>query len=293
METNILRAYALIVEEGTFSAAALRLGISKSMCSKHISDLEQTLGARLLTRSTRSVKPTAIGVEYYAKVRRILDLLDEVNECVKLESATATGKLRIGSPVSYSLRLMQAHILQFLQDYPGIQLESVFDDRKSDLIAEGFDAVIRIGDLEDTSMVARRLDSVKTLVVATPDYLHQHGTPERPGDLASHKVIHYTNMQGAETWPFQKDDELIWQKVHPRFSSNNGEIIRLAALAGHGIAYLPEFLIAEDLQAGTLVPIMTEFRRPDLPVSIIYPSRKNPSAALKAFLDFASRMPLC
>lgn len=290
MDTNVLRAYALIVEEGTFSAAASRLGISKSMCSKYISDLEESLGARLLTRSTRSVRPTAIGVEYYNKARQILDLLDEANTCAMTESKLPTGRLRIGSPVSYSLRALQSHILQFLDRYPGIQLESIFDDSKNDLISEGYDAVIRIGELGDTSLIARRLHSAKCLIVAAPAYLQAHGTPEQPPDLSGHKVLHYSNMGGAATWPFQKDNELIWQKVHPRFASNNGEIIRAATLAGHGIAYLPEFLIGEDLAAGRLVPIMTGFSRPDLPISIVYPSRKNASAALRAFLEFAPQM---
>ncbi|SDX92880.1 LysR family transcriptional regulator [Roseicitreum antarcticum] len=130
METNTLRAYALVVEEGSFSAAARRLGISKSMCSKHISDLEDILGARLLTRSTRSVKATALGGEYYTKVRRILDLLDEANDYAKTESGTITGRLRIGMPMSYSLHALQPHILKFMEIYPEIQLECVFDDRR-------------------------------------------------------------------------------------------------------------------------------------------------------------------
>lgn len=290
MDTNVLKAYTLIVEEGTFSAAALRLGISKSMCSKHISDLEESLGARLLTRSTRSVKPTAIGLEYYSKARRILDLLEEANECAKLDSASTSGHLRIGSPLSYSLKALQPHILKFLDRYPGIQLESVFDDSKNDLISGGFDAVIRIGDLDDSTMVARRLHSARCLIVAAPAYLDRHGTPEQPTDLSAHKLLHYTNMGGTVTWPFQKDNELVWQKVHPRFTSNNGEIILAAALAGHGIAYLPEFLVRDELKAGSLVAIMTNFTRPDLPISIVYPSRKNASAALKAFLEFAPQM---
>lgn len=290
MDTNVLKAYTLIVEEGTFSAAALRLGISKSMCSKYISDLEDSLGARLLTRSTRSVKPTAIGLEYYSRARRIIDLLAEATECAKLVSASTSGHLRIGSPVSYSLKALQPHIIQFLDRYPGIQLESILDDSKTDLVSGGFDAVIRIGDLDDSTMVTRRLHSARCLIVASPDYLDRHGTPENPADLSDHKVLHYTSSGGTATWPFQKDSEMVWQKVHPRFTSNNGEIIRAAALAGHGIAYLPEFLIIDELKAGTLVAIMTEFSRPDLPISVVYPSRKNASAALKAFLEFVPQM---
>ncbi|MCH8467863.1 MAG: LysR family transcriptional regulator [Roseinatronobacter sp.] len=286
MDTITLRAYALIIEEGSFSAAARRLRISKSMCSKYISDLEESLGARLLTRSTRSVKATGIGVEYYTKVRRILDLLDEANESAKATSETTTGHLRIGLPASYSLRVLKPHILNFIEKYPGIHLETVFDDNKSDLIADGFDAVFRIGDLEDTNMIARRILSTKCMIVAAPDYLANYGTPNSPSDLVAHQALHYTNVNSTETWPCQINNEILWFKITPRFSSNNGEIILEAAIAGHGIAYLPEFLIADTLTSGQLVQVLTEFNRPDLPISIVYPSRKNISGALRALLDF-------
>lgn len=171
--------------------------------------------------------------------------------------------------MSYSLKALQPHILQFLERYPGIQLESIFDDSKNDLIAGRFHALIRIGDLDDSTMVTRQLHSAKCLIVAAPAYLARHGTPEQPTDLSAHKLLHYSNMSGTATWPFQKDNELLWQKVHPRFTSNNGEIIRAAAIAAHGVAYLPEFLIRDDLKAKSLVAIMTNFTRPDLPISIV------------------------
>lgn len=287
MDTNSLKAFALIIEEGSFSAAARRLGISKSMCSKYISDLEDNLGARLLTRSTRSVRTTTIGEEYYQKIRHILDLLDDANEHTKAESGTITGCLRIGLPASYSLLALQPYILKFMERYPGIKLESILEDSKSDLISESFDALIRIGELEDSTMIARRIHSLKAMIVASPAYLSQHGTPLHPSQLADHKVLHCVNISSSATWPFQEGNKAFWQKVDPRFASNNVEIIRTAALAGHGIAYLPELLIRDELEAGTLTPILTEFARPDVPVSIVYPSRKNISTSLKAFLEFA------
>lgn len=292
MDTTVLRAYAFIVEEGSFSAAAQRLGISRSMCSKHINDLEASLGARLLTRSTRSVKPTAIGADYYVKVRRILDLLEEASESVRTETSTATGRLKIGSPVSYTLNALQPHILGFMAAFPSIQLEVVLDDRSSDLIADGFDAVIRAGVLEDTSMLARRLHGSPTHVVASPGYLRDHGVPRRPGDLVSHRTLYYTNLRGSGTWPFQLGADALHQKIHPAFSSNNGDIIRAAAAAGQGVAHLPEFIIGPDLKAGTLVPILTEYEMPELPISVVYPTRKHTSAALQVFLDFVTHMDL-
>ncbi len=162
--------------------------------------------------------------------------------------------------------------------------------RRSDLIAEGFDAVIRIGELDDTSMIARRIHSVDCQIVASPAYLKLHGTPLHPSDLADHRALHYSNMGATATWPLQNGNETLWQKVNPRFGANNGEIIRAAALAGHGIAYLPEFLIRDELASGALVPILTQSTRCSLPISIVYPSRKNISVTLKAFLDFAPVM---
>ncbi|MDD7973728.1 LysR family transcriptional regulator [Roseinatronobacter alkalisoli] len=288
MDTISLKAYALIVEEGSFSAAARQLGISKSMCSKYISDLEDKLGARLLTRSTRSVKTTSIGMEYYQKVRRILDLLDEANEQAKVESGTVTGRLRIGSPVSFSLRALQPLILRFLKQHPNVQLESVFDDSRTNLISKGYDAVLCIGELADSSMVARRIHTTTCAIVASPGYLETYGTPRHPSDLSNHKILHYTNISTATTWPFQSENEIFWQKVTPRFASNNGEIIAAAAMADYGVAYLAEFMISDHLATGKLVPILAEYTHPDLPISIIYPSRKNISAALKAFLEFCT-----
>lgn len=293
MDTISLKVFSLIVEEGTFSAAAVRLGISKSMCSKYINDLEDKLGARLLTRSTRSVKTTAIGMAYYQKVRRILNLLDEANEQAKVESGTVAGRLRIASPTSLSQRALQPHILKFLELHPDIQFESVFDDSNSDLIAKGYDAVIRIGELEDTSMVARRVHSTKCLIVASPGYLADNGTPQRPSDISDHKILHCTNMSSSTTWPFRNGNEIFWQKVSPRFASNNGDIIAAAAAADHGIAYLPGFLVDDYVSTGALTCILTEYTRPDLPISIVYPSRKNMSAALKAFLEYKTETSPC
>ncbi|MBY6090317.1 LysR family transcriptional regulator [Maritimibacter alkaliphilus] len=290
MDTVALQAYALIIEEGSFSAAARRLGISKSMCSKHISDIEARLGARLLTRSTRSVRPTAIGLDYYGKVRRILDLMAEADESVKAEVNTASGRLKIGAPLSYTNAVLQPHILRFCRNYPAIQLEMVLDDGIVDLIGQGYDAAIRVGELEDSALHARRIDSVSTFIVGAPAYLQEYGMPERPGDLAQHRALHYTNMRGAGTWPFRLGREVQHQKVHPAFMTNNGEMIRAAAVAGMGLAFMPEFLIRKDVEEGRLVSVLTEYEMPELPVNIVYPSRRNASAALRVLLDFAPRM---
>lgn len=292
MDTAVLQTYLHIVDEGSFAAAARRMGISKSLCSKYISDLEDSLGTRLLTRSTRSVRPTPVGREYYQKIRDVMGQLQAANESVKRLSAHPSGPLRIGSPVSYTLKVLGPHIMRFIEAHPDIQLEAVLDDRHSDVISEGFDAVIRIGELGDSSLYARRLHSARILVVASPDYLTEHGTPERPEDLLAHRCLHYSNLRGAGTWPFRDGSETLYQKIQPAFSTNSAEMMRAAVLEGRGVALLPEFMIEEELRSGTLVPVLARFALPDLPVNLVYPSRKNMTAALKAFLDFTAGLKL-
>ena len=292
MDTAVLQTYLHIVDEGSFAAAARRMGISKSLSSKYISDLEASLGARLLTRSTRSVRPTDVGLEYYAQVKDVLSRLEVANEAVRQVSQRAAGRLRVGTPISYTLKVLQPHVMRFVEEFPEVQLDLVLDDSCNDLVGDGFDAVIRVGELDDSGLFARRLHSARILVVASPEYLAEHGTPERPADLLNHRCLHYTNMRGSGTWPFQHGNEIIHQKIHPFFSSNNGEMIRAAALEGKGIAMGVDFMVTEDLAAGRLVQVMPEFSFPDLPVNMVYASSRNMTAALRAFLDFLGRQTL-
>lgn len=140
----------------------------------------------------------------------------------------------------------------------------------------------------DSGLLVRRLNAARIHVVAAPAYLTVHGRPTKPEDLTAHRCLYYTNMRGSRTWPFHHGAEVIYQKINPTFFANNGDLIRMAALAGHGIALMPDFLVQDDLASGALEPILTDFHLPDLPVSLVYPSRKNMSAALRAFLDFTA-----
>ncbi len=289
MDTSVLQTYLHIVDEGSFAAAARRMGISKSLTSKYISDLEASLGARLLTRTTRSVRPTEVGLEYYRQVKEVLGRLETANEAVRHISARPSGRLRVGSPVSYTLNVLQPLVMRFVEEYPEVQLELVLDDSRSDMIADGLDAVVRVGELDDSAQYARRLHSARVLVVASPAYLAEHGTPERPSDLLAHRCLYYTHMRGAGTWPFRQNDEIIHQKIHPFFSANNGEMIRSAALEGKGVAMGVDFLVDADLAAGRLVQVLHDYTLPDLPVNLVYPSSRNMTAALRAFLDFLGR----
>ncbi|MDO9526218.1 MAG: LysR family transcriptional regulator [Gemmobacter sp.] len=285
MDTALMQCFVYVVEEGSFSAAANRMGISRSMCSKHISDLEQMLGSRLLTRSTRSVQPTPLGIEYFGKAKSILNQIEEAMDSVRRYSETPTGRLRIAVAVSYSHRALPPLIARFMRTYPDVQLDLVLDDQYRDLVKDGIDAAIRIGDLDDSNLYARRLYSAQMYLVASPDYVTQHGAPSQPSDLAQHRCLYYTNTRGTGTWRFRRGNDVIHQKVHPIFSANTGDMIVAAALAGQGVAPMPDFLIADELASGRLVPLMPDYTMPEIPVSVVYLSRKHQTAALRAFLD--------
>ncbi|MDO5705238.1 MAG: LysR family transcriptional regulator [Paracoccus sp. (in: a-proteobacteria)] len=292
MDIAALRTYVAILDEGSFSGAALRLGISKSLCSKHISDLEQMLGLRLLVRTTRSVRPTDAGADYGEQVREVLARLDRANEAVRELSLNPMGRLRIAAPISYTLTILQPHLLRFIREFPDIRMELKMEDGITDLIGEGFDAVFRIGVLDDSALIARHLHDVPLCVVGSPGYLQQCGAPEQPADLIRHRCLHYSNARSAVTWGFQQDGEVFHQKVRAVFASNNGDMLRGMAKEGHGLAMIPRFIVETELADGSLVPLLEDFTMQALPVNLVYPSRRLTTAAMRSFLDFVAGLRL-
>lgn len=292
MDISLFRTFVSVVDEGSFAAAAQRLGISRSLCSKHVADLEAHLGVRLLTRTTRKVTPTAGGLAYSRELRELLARLDAATESVRTASATPSGTLKIGSPIFYTLKVLQPHLLVFMERYRDIQLQVLLDDGASDIVGDGFDAVIRIGELRDSSLHARRIHSARVMLVASPGYLAAKGQPARPADLLRHDCLHYTNLPGNFAWPFRKGTRTIRQQVRPSFSSNNAELLHAMALNGKGLALLPEFMIGEDVADGRLMPLMPEYTLFDLPVNLVYPSARLMTTALRSFVDFAATLRL-
>lgn len=285
MDISVMESFVAVVEEGSFSGAARRLSLSKSLTSKRISDLEASLGVRLLTRSSRSVSVTGVGREYYQRLKGILGDLDDAHQAVRQQGDRPMGRLRITAPVTYTRRVLQPALTRFMREYPDVALEVVLDDNRRNLVEEGFDAAVLGGKLEDSGLFARRLRGSRVHIVASPDYLQRQGEPQSPQDLAAHRILHYTNLRSARTWPFACDKQIQHQKIEPVFSANNGDIIRAAAVEGLGIAFLPEFLITDELASGALRPVLGPFILPEVPIHVVYPSRKHMTAALRAFLD--------
>lgn len=289
MDTNILQTYVHVVEEGSFAAAARRMGISRSQASKYIADLEADLGTRLLQRSTRSLRMTDLGQRYYDRVRRILEDLRCANEDIREASSKVAGRLRIGVPKIYMMSTLQPVVSDFMLEFPEVTLDLVLTEGRSDLHQDGLDAAIMGGRLPDSTLFARRLHTVSAMMVASPAYLAEAGAPAVPEDLAERRCLHHSLISETTVWPLMRKGEVTWQRVNAVLQANNWEMLRAAALSGQGISVLPESLIAEDLAAGRLVQVLADYPIQDVVIQLVYADARHATAALKAFIDFLTR----
>lgn len=282
-----IEAFVRVAEFGSFSQAAERLRSSKSVVSRQVSALEAELGARLLHRTTRALTLTEAGRSYFERATRILADLAEANASVGQLQAAPRGRLRVNAPMSFGFLHLAPAIPDFLDRYPDVELELTMNDRFVDLVDEGFDLAVRIGKLDDSSLVARKLAPMRRSVCAAPAYLERRGTPASPDDLKSHECLCYSNVGLAQEWRFVRPDGRPWPvEVHGRLHANNGDALRAAALRGFGLAVLPSFLIGDDVQNGTLIPVLTAFMPQDSAVHAVYPHARHLSPKVRAFVDF-------
>jgi DNA-binding transcriptional LysR family regulator len=256
-----LLAFLRIVETGSLSRAAERLGLSKSIVSRRLSDLETCLSAKLVTRGARGAKATELGQAYYARAANILAGLEAANEMVAESVSEIAGKLRISAPLSFGIQRLTGVLAAFAQKYPKVELDVSFEDRAVDLVGGGFDLAIRIGNLTDSSLVARRLGSVHRALVGSPGYLAANGRPVKLHDLTRHKALFYANSGAAERWRFKVGDGWEHVAMQARMRADNGEMLRDAAIAGLGLAILPDFITDEAVAKGQL-----EILEPDHPI---------------------------
>lgn len=285
-----LEAFAKVAETQSFSEAARRLRSSKSAVSRHVAALEADLGARLFHRTTRSLTLTEAGRGYFERASRILADLDEANASVSQLQAAPRGRLRVNAPMSFGFLHLAPALGDFLARYPEIELEVALTDRFVDLVDEGVDVAVRIGNLTDSSLVARRLAVIHRVVCASPDYLKARGVPQTPDDLKAHDCLTNTNMGAGREWRFVHPDGKPWPvEVRGRMSSNNGDMLRVAALRSHGFVGLPTFIVGEDLKAGTLVSVLEPFIAQDLTLNAVYPTARHLSPKVRAFVDFLSQ----
>ena len=282
-----MTAFACVAETRSFSGAARRLGTSKSVVSRQIMALEAHLGARLFHRTTRSMTLTEAGEGYYERVSRILADIDEANLSVTRLQAAPRGRLRVNAPMSFGIRHLAPAIPDLLARYPELEIDMTMNDRFVDLIDEGYDVAVRIGRLTESALVARKLAPLRRVVCASPAYLAARGIPEQPSDLSTHDCLSYSNMALSDEWSFVgRDGKPISVAVKGRLRVNNGETLRIAALRGMGLVNQPSFIVGADLQAGTLVGVLTEHMSQDGGVYAVYPHSRHLSPKVRAFVDF-------
>ncbi|HEY9464125.1 MAG TPA: LysR family transcriptional regulator, partial [Vicinamibacterales bacterium] len=249
--------------------------------------LEEKLGARLLNRTTRRLSLTEAGSELYGRSVRALAEIENAELEVARFQTEPRGLLRVSAPMSFGILHLGPAIQSFLTRFPGVTLELNMDDRQVDLVEEGFDVAVRIGRLQDSNLIARKIAPVRQVLCASPDYLAQRGEPERPEDLLEHRCILYSLLSAPREWRLTgPDGELHTVPINGSMQSNNGLVNRAAALAGGGIVLLPTFYLGEQLRSGALKPVLCKFKPQELAVYAVYPERRNLMPKVRAFVDF-------
>jgi DNA-binding transcriptional LysR family regulator len=283
---DAMNAFAKVVAAGSYAEAARRLGLTRSAVSKAVMELEQILGARLLDRTTRRVTPTEAGRAYYERVASILADVEETELQISRLHEEPRGVLKVNAPMSFGILYLGDAIAEFMARYPELRLELVLNDRFIDPLEEGVDVTIRIGTLSDSSLIARRLAPARRALVAAPAYLAKHGAPDTPADLVNHRCLAYGHMAAVHRWQLVQDGEVVNVQISAALCSNNGEVLRAAALAGNGIADLPTFLVGPDIAAGRLQPVLTATPPTELGIFALYAPNRYLAAKTRVFIDF-------
>ncbi|KAB8054667.1 LysR family transcriptional regulator [Janthinobacterium rivuli] len=282
-----MEIFVAVVDAGSFTAAAEAFQISPVMVGKHIKYLEERLGARLLARTTRRQSLTEIGQQYVEQCRQILASIHAAERGAEAMRTAPRGKLKITAPVSFGSECIAPLLADYLDAYPEVSLELNLNDRTVDLVEEGFDAAIRIGKLEDSAMVARALRPYAMVMCAAPAYLARHGTPRTPADLARHECLDFMQWTRHVRWRLARSGDDDGSPVREsRFRSNNGQALRVAALHGFGIVMQAEILMAGDIAAGRLVPLLADYVPAPRPMHLVYARDRQPTPKLTTFIDF-------
>ena len=282
-----MEAFATVVDQGGFTDAARKLGISKSAVSKHVSSLETRLGARLLNRTTRRVSPTEIGLAYYDRARRVLNDAGEADALVTSMQSAPSGILRVSVATDFGVNHLSPILGTFLHEYPEITVNMLLDNRYVELISEGFDLAVRIGELEDSSLRARKLAETHKQMIASPQYLEEYGRPQRIDDLNEHKLLHYSNQATGSVWKLTAPSgEKRQVRSAGWLTVNDGQSLLNAAINGLGIAFLPDFLYADAMKKGRLVPAIDGMAPETQGIYAVYPPGRYTQPKVRAFIDF-------
>lgn len=281
-----LAIFARVVEANSFTAAAQRLGLSKSAVSARVSQLEERLGMRLLHRTTRRLSLTGPGLALYERAARVVSAADEASALAAGEAPEPHGLLRVSAPLAFAQLHMTAPMATFMAKHPGVRVELLPSDRMVDLVQEGIDVAIRLSArMRDSSLVARKLAEDRTVVCASPAYLSRRGTPQMPADLLQHDILRYSLLKLEDEWRFKSGGPSYSVPLEPRFEASSGVMVREAALEGIGIAVLPSFMVAQEIGAGRLRQVLAEHSFIRMAMHAVYPSARGVPASVRAFVE--------
>lgn len=282
-----MQVFVRVVETGSFSKTAREFMTTQPTVTKQIAAVEARLKVRLLNRNTRGVSLTESGALYYEKCKVIVHDVEEADSAVRIQQSQAQGMLRIGTSVAFGRRIVVPLALEFMALHPQVQLDLSFDDRYTDLVAQGIDVAIRMGKLADSTLGARHLGMNPWLLVASPRYLKMYGVPKRPADLSSHNALIYSSVQGDAMWRLQSPKgEAVTVPVTGRFRSNNLSAVLAAARDHLGIAALPWYVASESLASGQVLEILHGYRLPEQEIHAVYPSPKRVPIKVQALIAF-------
>ncbi len=282
-----ITAFASVVEQSGFAAAARTLGASRSQINKAVINLEDDLGVQLLQRTTRRVSPTPSGQAFYEKCRAILDDLSEAERSLKDTSDRPAGRLKINAPLSFGMAHLGPALIDFMKRYPDITTELELSDRFIDPVSEGYDITVRIGAPNPIpSLIDHEIVEMKRVLCASPSFLKDIGAPEVPHDLTQLPCLHYGNLTAGDTWELHNGERAETVRTQGTLCSNNGEVLRDGAVAGLGIAMLPTFIVGKELQAGRLVTLLPDWKPTALQLCLLYPPNRHLATRVRLLVEF-------
>lgn len=281
-----MHVFIRVVDAGGISRAANQLGLAKSAVSRRIAELEKRLGARLINRTTRTSSLSEVGQAYYDRAIKVVDDVAELNALTSDSTSALAGTIHLAAPLSFGLCHLSTAIDAFLRQHPEVAINIDFSDRQVDLVEEGLDLAFRIADLKDSSLIARKISPIRRILCASPDYLKGHGTPFTPEELKTHKLLHY-NVSGSSVWKLMDQKGKQYSiKTSAKIIANNGDFLVDMAVAGHGIVSTPTFISWKAIATGDLVPIMPDYKLPQLDAYAVYPQTRYLSQRARALINF-------
>jgi len=284
-----MRAFAAVVDAGSFVQAADALAMSKPTVSRYIADLEQRLGVRLLQRTTRKLSLTEEGRSFYGRCKSVLADVETAETEITSKSAAVKGLIKVNVPVSFGLLELAPRWPDFMAQYPDVELDITLADRVVDLVEEGYDLAVRIARLPNSSLVSRKLAATRMVLCASPGYLRKNGKPKNPSELTAHTVLSYSLLATGDLWEFDGPQGRAAVTVKPVLRTNSGDTCIAAARKSKGIVLQPSFMVNADLQSGALVELMPQFRAQEFGIYAVYPTRQHVSPKVRAMIDFLAK----